>query len=125
MAKLCEHGYFLEVAPRSCPKCRTDIDLIQREEIATLRALTMPMMPGGLNMMVKTEETYGTQPADGAGVRILEVTAPAITGTPEYAMTIEHTCQHCNAMTAVTLRGEAGTPIGEAISALAAAMAGE
>ena len=38
MAKLCEHGYFLEVAPRSCPKCRTDCDLIQREEIATLRA---------------------------------------------------------------------------------------
>ena len=38
MAKLCEHGYFLEVAPRSCPKCRTDLDLIQREEIATLKA---------------------------------------------------------------------------------------
>ena len=37
MAKLCEHGYFLEVAPRSCPKCRTDLDLIQREEIATLK----------------------------------------------------------------------------------------
>ncbi len=37
MAKLCDHGYFLEVAPRSCPKCRTDIDLIQREEIATLK----------------------------------------------------------------------------------------
>jgi len=38
MAKLCDHGYFLEVAPRSCPKCRTDIDLIQREEIAALKA---------------------------------------------------------------------------------------
>lgn len=37
MARLCDHGYFWEVAPRSCPKCRTDIDLIQREEIATLK----------------------------------------------------------------------------------------
>jgi len=38
MAKLCAHGYFLEVAPRSCPKCRTDTDLALREEIYTLRA---------------------------------------------------------------------------------------
>ena len=38
MAKLCDHGYFLEVAPRSCPKCRTDLDLIQREEIAALKS---------------------------------------------------------------------------------------
>ena len=38
MAKLCEHGYFLEVALRSCPKCRTDRDLIQREEIESLRS---------------------------------------------------------------------------------------
>lgn len=38
MAKLCEHGYFLEVAPRSCPKCRTDTDLALREEIYALHA---------------------------------------------------------------------------------------
>lgn len=38
MAKLCDHGYFLEVAPRSCPKCRTDTDLALREEIYALRA---------------------------------------------------------------------------------------
>lgn len=83
----------------------------------------MPHIPGGINMMVKVEETYGSQPADGTSARILKVTAPAVVGTPEYVMTIEHACQHCGALAVATLRGEPGTAIGEAIGALAAAMA--
>lgn len=85
----------------------------------------MPMMPGGLNMMVKTEETYGTQPAAGAGVRIREVTAPTVSGTPEHAMTIEHACQHCGNMTTVTIRAKAGTAVSDALHALSAALAGD
>lgn len=85
----------------------------------------MPMMPTGLTMMVKVEETYATQPCDGSEVRIIGVIAPSITGTPEYVMTIEHSCQHCNAVTTVALRGKAGTPVGDAIYALEAAIAGE
>ena len=57
MAKLCEHGYFLDVAPRSCPKCRTDLDLIQREEISTLKA-TISRLRAELAEWRKDAERY-------------------------------------------------------------------
>jgi len=57
MAKLCEHGYFLEVAPRSCPKCRTDLDLIQREEISTLKA-TISRLRAELEECKRDAERY-------------------------------------------------------------------
>lgn len=38
MPKYCEHGILLEEAPRECPACITDHDLIQRETIRQLRA---------------------------------------------------------------------------------------
>ena len=69
MAKLCDHGYFLEVAPRSCPKCRTDIDLIQREEIAALKATISRLREyaghsWGCDAIVMIEGTTGHAPCD-------------------------------------------------------------